>query len=95
METKVFFPLSGSFLVGLVWLDDFVHPSPRLEPECLILSTENPQALVIPAGYANGFRALQPASKLLIMSDRSLEDAEKITYDKNQWMNWEQNVCDR
>ena len=88
VETKWFCPVSGSFLVGLVQIDNWERPSPDLLPKRLVLRAKEPLVLKIPPGYANGFRALEPASKMLIFSDKPFAEAEKVVFDQNLWMNW-------
>jgi len=87
-EKKYFYTITGEFLIGLVKIDNWENPSKDLHAEKIILSDKDSKILEIPTGYANGLRALKPNSKLLIFSDKTLEDADKYIYDKNLWMDW-------
>ena len=87
-EKKYFYAVTGEFLIGLVKIDNWENPSKDLKAESLILSERDSKILEIPAGYANGLRALKPNSKLLIFSDKTMEEADKYMYDSALWMNW-------
>jgi dTDP-4-dehydrorhamnose 3,5-epimerase len=90
-EKKYFYPISGSFAVAWVKIDDFSNPSEDLVPEVHLLSAENSEILSVPKGYANGLKALEPNSELMIFSDMSLEQSlnEKIRYPSNKWLDWQ------
>lgn len=87
-EKKYFYAITGEFVIGLVKIDNWENPSKILVAEKIILSDRESQVLEIPPGYANGLRALKPNSKLLIFSDKTLEEADKYVYDKNLWIDW-------
>ena len=89
-EKKYFYPIAGSFLVAWVKIDDFEKPSRDLLPEYHILSTENSEIISVPKGYANGLKALEPNSELLIFSDMDLEESvnEKIRFSADWWLDW-------
>ena len=44
----------------------------------------------VPKGYANGLKALESDSEVMVFSELSLEDSSKdiIRYDYEQWFNW-------
>lgn len=90
-EKKYFYPISGKFAIAWVEIDDFNNPSDDLTPAVRILSAENSEILAIPKGYANGLKALEPNSELMIFSDMSLEESlnEKIRYPSNKWLDWD------
>lgn len=89
-EKKYFYPISGSFVLAWVKIDDFENPSRNLIPEYHILSANNSEILSIPKGYANGLKALEPNSEVLLFSDMELEDSltENIRYPSDWWMDW-------
>jgi dTDP-4-dehydrorhamnose 3,5-epimerase-like enzyme len=89
-EKKYFYPISGSFAIAWVKIDDFENPSNDLIPEYHVLSANNSEILSIPKGYANGLKALEPNSELMIFSDMNLEQSvnEKIRYPADWWFNW-------
>lgn len=90
-EKKYFYPISGSFVVAWVKIDDFENPSEDLIPEYHIHSANNSEILSIPKGYANGLKALESNSELMIFSDMSLEesDRENIRYPSDWWLDWD------
>ena len=91
-EKKYFYPISGSFVVAWVKIDDFNNPSKNLKPEYHILSTVNSEIVSVPKGYANGLKALEPNAEILVFSDMTLEQSvnEKIRYPADWWLNWEE-----
>ena len=66
------------------------NPSFELKPETFILDSKNTEILQIPSGYANGFKALEENSELLVFSNLSLEEAknDQFRFDMNLWMDW-------
>jgi dTDP-4-dehydrorhamnose 3,5-epimerase-like enzyme len=89
-EQKYFYPITGSFVVAWVKLNDYENPSDELIPEYHILTAANCEILAIPKGYANGLKALEPNSEIMIFSDMYLEESvdEKIRYPSNKWFDW-------
>ena len=49
------------------------------------------QAIAVPAGHAVGMKALSPHARLLVYSDKTLEEAkgDDIRFDKNEGFDWE------
>lgn len=91
VEKKYFYVTQGSFFVAWVKIDDWENPSPDLKAESIVLSTTESRILAIPAGYANGLKALEPNSSITVFSDLSLEQSlqEKIRFDQHLWVSWE------
>lgn len=89
-EKKYFYPISGCFVVSWVQIDDFINPSEDLIPEYHILSAGNSEILSVPKGYANGLKALEPDSEIMIFSDMNLEESvnEKIRFPADKWLDW-------
>lgn len=89
-ERRWFFCVKGAFSLRLVQIDDFNNPSENLVSHNYTLSENTPQVLCAPAGYANGFRALDPNSKLAIFADAHLGENpdDQYRYDKNKWAQW-------
>ena len=89
-ESKVFIPTRGSFVIAVVKIDDFESPSKDLKPNIFRLSSCQKSALIIPDGYANGLKAIVPDSELLVLSEFELVQSvnEKIRFDQNLWINW-------
>lgn len=89
-ERKYFYPISGSFVVAWVKIDNFDNPSKSLIPDYHIITANKSELIYIPKGYANGIKALQPDSELMIFSDMELKESvnEKIRYDPELWFDW-------
>lgn len=89
-EQKWFFVLEGSFEVKLVQPDNWEIPDKKLPVQSLKLEASNNEVLHIPAGYANGLRALEENSKLLIFSDQDLKEAsaDNFKFNKDYWNCW-------
>ena len=87
-EKKYFYPVSGSFVVAWVKIDDFENPSKDLIPEYHILSADKSEIISIPKGYANGLKALEPNSEIMVLSNMDLEQSvnEKIRFPANWWL---------
>lgn len=79
-EKKWFYCVSGAFVVNLIRVDDFESPSGSSLPQRVELCATRPEVLAIPSGYANGFRALEKNSELLIFSDFDLEASKNDDY---------------
>lgn len=90
-EKKYFYPVTGSFLVAWVKIDDFRNPSKNLIPEFHIISASSSEIISIPKGYANGLKAMEPNSEILIFSNMSLEESldENIRFPADWWMDWQ------
>jgi len=69
-ETKWFHCIKGSFEVKVANLK-------TKEVKSYELTSEEPSILHIPKAHANGFRALEPDSTLMIFSDMTLEEAKE------------------
>ncbi|PSK94466.1 WxcM-like domain-containing protein [Taibaiella chishuiensis] len=89
-EQKWFYVVSGSFRLVLVAPDNWEAPSPDLETAEFLLHAGDSQVLHVPGGYASGFKALEPNSKMIIYSDASVKEssADDFRYDKGKWYTW-------
>ena len=76
-ETKYFFVAKGSFLVNWIKIDNWEKPSKNIEIQSKILNDKESEILVIPPGHANGFRALEPDSTLVVFSDKILQESNE------------------
>lgn len=74
-ETKYFYVEKGDVLVGAVKVNCWENPSPELPVEKFFLSENDPKILFIPPGYANGFKSLTNEAKILVFSDKTLEES--------------------
>lgn len=89
-EFKAFHCLKGAFAIRLAKIEDWENPG---EPEitAFTLSASESEILLIPGGYANGLKALEDDSRLLIFSEMTTEEAkgDEIRFDTNKWINWD------
>jgi dTDP-4-dehydrorhamnose 3,5-epimerase len=89
-EKKYFYALKGSFTMAFVKVDNWENPSVELKPEIYTLSSDKSEVLCIPEGYANGLKANEPNSILLVYSNKVLSEAvnDSWRYDKDMWVDW-------
>lgn len=89
-EKKWFYVIKGSFTMAFVKVDNWENPSPELQPEIFQLSATGSKILCLPEGYANGIKANEPDSLLLVYSNKILSVAvnDSWRYDKNMWVDW-------
>lgn len=87
LETKYFYVTKGSFLINWIKIDDWNQPAKDLKVNPYILSDQKSEILKVEPGHANGLRALEPDSTLLVFSDMLLEDSKGDDYrfDVNYW----------
>lgn len=89
-EKKWFHVIKGSFTMAFVKVDNWENPSPELKPEIFQLSAAESKILHIPEGYANGIKANEPDSLLLVYSNKILSVAvnDSWRYNKEMWVDW-------
>lgn len=89
-EKKWFYVIKGSFTMAFVKVDNWENPSPELQPEIFQMSAAESKILCLPEGYANGIKANEPNSLLLVYSNKILSVAvnDSWRYDKNMWVDW-------
>ena len=89
-ETKYFYCLEGKFLINLVRIDRWEQPSPELPVETYQLGEEDSRILVVPPGYVNGLMALSVPARLLVFSDKTLEEsaADDHRFTRENWFTW-------
>lgn len=87
-ERKAFMITKGSFLIQWVLLE---NENPRMEAptNSIILSSAEPSVLILPAGLANGFKALEKNSSMMVFSDMNVRESKKDDYrwDSNYFIN--------
>jgi len=95
-ENKYFYVSSGSLLVCAVQVDNWDNPSPDLCVVKKVITEDKSKVLMIPAGYANGIRALEEGSKLMVFSSNTLIDAtdDDYRFDKDLWYDWSTEYTD-
>ena len=87
IENKHFFVTKGSFLFGWVKVDNWDNPSGSLNVNRQTLTAHDPRILTIAAGCANGFKALEPDSTVIVFSDLTLNESANDMYrfEKETW----------
>ena len=90
-EAKAVVVLDGSALICAVKIEDWDAPDKDAHVERLVLSSEKPGALVIPAGYANGFMTLTNSAKVMFLSSSTLEQSANDDYrfHARYWNPWD------
>lgn len=91
-EKKWFYCLAGAFIVNLIKIDNFEKPSEKLVTAKFCLRANKPKILAVPGGYANGFRSLEPDSRLMVYSNFTIEEsgADDYRYQSEKWnANWQ------
>jgi dTDP-4-dehydrorhamnose 3,5-epimerase-like enzyme len=90
-EAKAVVVVAGAALVAAVKIDNWDKPSKDLEVQRTVLSSEKPGALLIPAGYANGFMTLTEGAKVMFLSTSSLEESvgDDFRFDAKHWDPWQ------
>lgn len=79
-ESKYVLVVQGSAVVGVVPMDSTTEPSRTATVKRFILSARKPGLLFIPAGCANGFRALEANTKIIFFSTTTLEESQGDDY---------------
>jgi len=87
IEIKCFFVVNGSFVIKVIKPDNWENPSKNLIPETFILNESESNILILPANYINGFKALTPSSKLMVMSNLENEESgeDLIRFPSDYW----------
>ncbi len=96
-EKKWFYCIKGAFTGAFVKIDDWEQPSPDLHAETYTLTSGTSRVLYVPEGYANGFRAIEPESELLVFSNKILSAAleDSWRYPAEMWMDWDKREARR
>lgn len=79
-EAKFVYVASGSILICAVYLDDTKAPSKDNKVQKFILTAEKPMVLYIPPSFANGFKSLEPRSKVIFFSTSTLQESLEDDY---------------
>jgi dTDP-4-dehydrorhamnose 3,5-epimerase-like enzyme len=91
IESKYFYVAKGKVALAWVQIDNWEKPSFELKATIQVLDESAPSILYIPPGYANGIKALEPGSILIIYSNLTLEEssADRWSFDSSFWLDWE------
>ena len=89
-EKKWFYCIKGSFSLAFVKIDDWENPSKDLQAETFVLTDQKSEIIEIPEGYANGIKAREEGSILMVFSGKKYEEAltDSWRYDVNLWIDW-------
>jgi len=89
-ERKWVLAVRGAALACCVEIDDWQTPSADTEVHRFVLDARSPSVLSVPAGYANGAMSLAPETKLLYLSDATLEASldDDIRFPARFWDPW-------
>jgi len=87
IEQKHFFVSKGAFLINWIEIDNWDQPAKDLVPGTQILRDSESAVLVLPPGFANGFKALEPNSTMVIFSNLSLKESQNdiVRFPEDQW----------
>ncbi len=90
-EKKWFHVTAGRFAIAWVRIDDWTNPSDELVPGFAELDAATANILFVPGGYANGLKALQPDSRVIVFSDRGIAEsiADTVRFSADRWFDWE------
>jgi len=90
-ERKWVMAVSGAALACCVKIDDWDTPSADTQVDRFVLDASGPSVLSVPPGYANGAMSLTPGTKLLYLSDASLDASlgDDIRYPARYWDPWQ------
>lgn len=69
IEKRWLYVLSGSFNIGLIKINNWKSPDPKLDTERVVLKSSELKILHISTGYCTTFRALENDSELLVYAD--------------------------
>lgn len=79
-EAKYALVVAGSAIIAVVAMDDTEKPNQQNQVFRYVLSSRKPSVLYIPAGYANGFKALENGTKVMFFSTATLAESERDDY---------------
>ena len=91
-EQKWFYVIAGSFKMVIVKPADWVVPGEEQYLREFRLHAGDNKLLHVPGGYASGFKASEPGSKLLVFSEFAVADAasDEFRFDKDLWYDWQE-----
>lgn len=90
-ERKWFVPVSGKTTLVLRRLRQ-TDSGPVMDPEYAVFHLDAcaPEAIAVPAGFCSGFRSDTPDAKVLVFSDKTLDEAadDMVRFDKDAGFDW-------
>ena len=90
-ESKFITLVQGAAKISYVKIDNWENPSKNLKPQSVILTAKKPKILHIDKGYVNGSQTLTDDAKILIFSDKTLDESKKddFRFPFDYWNCWE------
>ena len=91
IEHKYFLCIKGTFLVAWKKIDAHNNPVNDDSAEYIILKASDSIVLSVPPGYANGLKAIESDSEIMVLSNQKLEDCadDQFSFDYRLWFNWD------
>jgi len=88
-EGKLLKVIKGSFLVGVVKIDNWETPDKNIKPDTFEMNAES-DILFIPPGCANGSMNLSDDSSVMYFSTSNLEESvsDDFRFDSKYWDLW-------
>lgn len=80
IEEKYAYVTHGRVLLCVIPINDKQKPNKNVKIFSFEMTSENPQVIHIPAGYANGMQALQKNSEIIFFSTLSLSESRQDDY---------------
>ena len=92
-ESKFALCLSGSAKICCVKVDNFNKPSKNEKIHSYNLNEHKPSIIFIPKGYANGFINTEINTKIMFLSDSTIEQSKNddYRYEYDYWDPWKIN----
>jgi len=89
-ERKWVIPIAGAALVCAVKIDDWEAPSADTPVSRFVIDAASPSIVEVPAGYANGAMSLLAGTKLLYLSDATIEQShgDDVRFPPRHWDPW-------
>ncbi len=90
-ERKWFFAVSGRMALVVRTLESFDPEVGSPDSRVFYLDACEPQVVALPCGFAIGIKALSENARMLVYSDKTLEEAKDdvIRFDKNHGFEWD------
>lgn len=88
---KYFYPIIGSFWIACVQIDNWLNPSANLKVDIFKLVSTKSSVLYIPAGFANGLKAIEDDSKLISFCEDDMNESldDDFRFNHDMWLDWD------
>lgn len=91
VEQRWFSAVQGEFEIHLIRIDNWEIPSKYLQSTKYNLSSDNMNVLHVPPGFVSSIRSIEPASKLLAMSNYGIEEIKDEYRYENDYFKFNNN----